>query len=330
MDPLSHAVVGGVTASLRSRNPKELRLAALCGVLAGMFPDLDVVIRDASNPMLGLGFHRHFTHSLVFVPFGSALVAWLLWLLMRKKPPLKEMFVFCMLGMVMHGLLDSMTNYGTHLFWPFTDRRESWSMISIIDPLFTLPLLGLLIAAAVRKNVNLCKIAAIFAVLYLSFGLYQREQATDAMLDLAKTRGDTIERFEVKPSFANLFAWRTQYLSKNKICIDAGHVSPWRGKVHYEGDALELYIPSENISDTQKKDLAFFTFFSDGWVATVPKHVGLIGDVRFSMLPNQLDPIWGIMLQPDKPDAHVMFKNTRSRKEGDIGILWKMIKGEPL
>ena len=74
MDPLSHAMVGATVAALRARKKEWIRPAIICGLVAGMSPDLDIVIRDAANPMFGLGFHRHFTHSLAFAPFGALLV----------------------------------------------------------------------------------------------------------------------------------------------------------------------------------------------------------------------------------------------------------------
>ena len=56
-----------------------------------------------------------------------------------------------------HPLLDAHTAYGTQLFWPFSDERFAWSIISIIDPLFTLPP-GADIAGALFKK-NLFKVA---------------------------------------------------------------------------------------------------------------------------------------------------------------------------
>ncbi len=85
MDPLSHAIVGGVAATSLCRDSKMLRLAAASGMIAGMPPDLDVLIRSADNPMLALRFHRHFTHSLAFSPLGTVIVAALLWLGVRQS-----------------------------------------------------------------------------------------------------------------------------------------------------------------------------------------------------------------------------------------------------
>jgi inner membrane protein len=307
-----------------------MRWAVLCGITAGMAPDLDVLIREAGNPMLGLGFHRHFTHALVFAPLGALVVAGALWPLIRKHLQFRWIYLFCLMGFFMHGVLDALTNYGTHLFWPFTNRRESWSIISIIDPIFTLTLLAFVVIAAWKRARRVALAGAGFALVYWGMGYYQREQATAAMQALAASRQHTVERFEVKPSLGNILLWRGQYLAKGNIYIDAFHVSPWRGRVPYEGGSLPVYQPPKNLSPTQQRDLDYFTFFSDGWVALAPNQNGLIGDARFAMLPDQTMPIWGIRLQPDKPDSHVLFENIRSRKEGDVDRLWTMIQGHAL
>jgi inner membrane protein len=329
MDPLSHAIVGGTTAALFAKDKAHIRLGVLCGLVAGMAPDLDVLIRAADNPMFGLGMHRYFTHALMFAPIGAAIVAGFLKLFI-KSMPFTRMYLFCLVGMLMHGILDAMTNYGTHLFWPFTNRRESWSMISIIDPVFTVTLALLLTTALYHKARRYAVIGAVFACAYWGFGLYQKHEAFSAMQAQAQARGHVIERYEIKPSIGNLFAWRGQYLHQNTIYMDAYHVSFWRGQVVYAGGALPLYTQPQNISPVQQKDFEYFKFFSDGWLVSVPQYPGMIGDARFAMLPNSIDPIWGIRLQPEAPEKHVIFENIRTRHEGDFKKLWTMIKGAPL
>ena len=90
MDPLSQASLGaslsqsfatGKTCSGKS----TLFSALVIGVLAGMAPDLDVFIRSAEDPLLFLEYHRQFTHSLVFIPFGALLCALVFYPFSRKK-----------------------------------------------------------------------------------------------------------------------------------------------------------------------------------------------------------------------------------------------------
>ena len=73
MDPLSHGVFGASVAHFSAKNPSKLRWALLVGFLAGIAPDLDVLIRSAEDPLLFLEYHRQFTHSLFFIPIGALL-----------------------------------------------------------------------------------------------------------------------------------------------------------------------------------------------------------------------------------------------------------------
>ena len=59
-------------------------MAGLLGALAGMAPDLDVLIRSSTDPLLFLEYHRQFTHSLAFIPIGAALCTAILYPFVRK------------------------------------------------------------------------------------------------------------------------------------------------------------------------------------------------------------------------------------------------------
>lgn len=47
-----------------------------------------------------------------------------------------------------HPLLDAFTAFGTQLFYPFSDYRVAFNVVAIIDPLYTVPFLGMLILAS--------------------------------------------------------------------------------------------------------------------------------------------------------------------------------------
>lgn len=328
MDPLSHAVVGGTLTALRIANKDKLRLAICCGMTAALSPDLDVLVRSAADPLMNLQYHRHFTHALIFAPIGAAIVAFLWWLLLKRQEPYKALWGYCFFGIFTHGILDSMTNYGTHLFWPFTNARESWSIISIIDPIFTLTLLALLITTLVRKQRRFVMIGAVFAAMYLSFGYAQKERATQAMMSLAMERGHLVSRYEVKPSLGNLFVWRVQYEAGDRYYIDAVRIS-LSGKVNYFAGssvvALDTKSYNLNVLSVMAHDIERFRFFSDGWLAALPNDSNVIGDMRFGLLPNDTNPLWGICIDPIKPDTHAELVNLRTRREGDLGMLLDMI-----
>jgi hypothetical protein len=78
MDPLTQGTLGAALPQATAGRAR-MGLATLAGFAGGMAPDLDVLIRSSEDPLLFLEYHRQFTHSLVFIPVGAAVVAALLW-----------------------------------------------------------------------------------------------------------------------------------------------------------------------------------------------------------------------------------------------------------
>ncbi|GIS21122.1 MAG: hypothetical protein CM15mP120_30380 [Pseudomonadota bacterium] len=77
----------------------------------------------------------------------------------------------CLAGYATHGLLDACTSYGTQLFWPFSNVRVAWNNSSIVDPLFTLPLVGLVAAAVIFSKRHFAIAAMVWALGYLGLWL---------------------------------------------------------------------------------------------------------------------------------------------------------------
>ncbi len=123
------------------------RSALVTGALLGTLPDLDVVI-DYGSAVANFTQHRGFSHSLfVLIPVGVLLAQ----ALHRWRPQLSRgrWLAFTLLILITHPLLDTLTTYGTQLFWPIGPPLATNS-IFIIDPLYTLPLLFAVIYAIAR------------------------------------------------------------------------------------------------------------------------------------------------------------------------------------
>ena len=69
---------------------KEIKFASFCGFSGGIAPDIDVLIKSDSNPLLFIEYHRHFTHSLLFAPFGVLIVSLFLYLIFIKQKKLTQ------------------------------------------------------------------------------------------------------------------------------------------------------------------------------------------------------------------------------------------------
>ena len=200
MDPLSQGTIGAAFAQ-SAANKNNIFKIGFIGFLAGLTPDLDVLIQSSTDPILSLEYHRQFTHSLFFIPFGSLIVALLIFPLVKRSMSLKTVYFASLLGYATHGLLDACTSYGTQLFWPFSNERVSWNNISIVDPLFTIPALILVVIAIRTKNKIFSFFGIGWIIFYLSLGFVQYERALSAAIELANMRGHNAERLTLKPSF---------------------------------------------------------------------------------------------------------------------------------
>ncbi|OMO37445.1 hypothetical protein BCT46_01405 [Vibrio sp. 10N.261.46.E8] len=110
MDPLTQGVLGASLSQSASKK-QHLVVAGVLGLLSGLAPDLDALIKSQSDPLLALEFHRQFTHSLFFIPIGSLICALVLHHLIAKRRGLsfKQSWLFCALGYGTHALLDACT-----------------------------------------------------------------------------------------------------------------------------------------------------------------------------------------------------------------------------
>ncbi|MEQ9464176.1 MAG: metal-dependent hydrolase [Haliea sp.] len=335
MDPLTQGALGAALPQATASR-RQVLTAGLLGFLSGMAPDLDVLIRSAEDPLLFLEYHRQFTHALVFIPVGGLLCALLLHRLIGRRAGLGfwRSYLFCTLGYATHGLLDACTTYGTLLLWPFSDQRFAWNTISIIDPLFTLPVLALIIVAAVRQRPALARAAVIWGLAYLALGAWQRDRAEALGEALAAERGHAPVRLEAKPSFANILVWKVVYETATDFHVDA--VRTWPSAKVYPGSSIPRLdaardLPWLDPASQQARDVARFAWFSNDYVASDPLIPGRVIDVRYSLLPNEIDSLWSIQLTPGAaPEQHVSYAMHRNRREGQIEALWRMLLGQPL
>lgn len=330
MDPLTQGALGAALPT-STRHRSQTGVAGAVGFLAGMAADLDVLIRSSADSLLFLEYHRHFTHSLVFVPVGGLVVAVLFFLLFRRWLDLgfARLWLFSTLGYGTHGLLDAATSYGTMLLWPVSDTRFSVSIISVVDPLFTLPVLLLVGVGLVRGNGKWGRMAMAWAVCYLAFGAYQHHAARALAEHLAAERGHTPVRLQVKPTFANLVVWKSIYETADRFYVDA--VRPSFGARTMAGASIARLdvrrdFPWLDRSSQQARDIERFTRFSDGFVARGGDGGNRVLDVRYSFLPTRIAPLWSIRLDRNAPpDAHARYETHRADARENAGALLDMI-----
>ena len=313
MDIVTQGILGAALAQSAAKK-EHIRLATIIGLVAGVIADADILIRSASDPLLSLEFHRHFTHSIFFIPVGAGIAFLLLWPFLRKKLPAAYLYLYCFMGYLLSGFIDACTSYGTYLLWPLIDARISWHIISIIDPVFTLTLIAAIIIGYKKLSSRFSRIGLVLAGVYLLFTFSQMNRAENSIIELAAQRGHTIEKIIVKPTIGNSLLWRSVYLSNDTFYIDA--VRAGLAKRIYQGDSIKQFdmtdtFPELDANSLLAEDIQRFEIFSDNYVSQYPGRPEILGDVRYSMNPISIKPLWGIEMNLDDTSQHVKFDNYR-------------------
>ena len=330
MDPLSQGTVGAAFAQSVA-NKNNIFKIGFIGFLAGLTPDLDVLIQSSTDPILSLEYHRQFTHSLFFIPFGSLIVALLIFPLVKRSMSLKTVYFASLLGYATHGLLDACTSYGTQLFWPFSNERVSWNNISIVDPLFTIPVLILVVIAIRTKNKIFSFFGIGWIIFYLSLGFVQYERALSAAIELANMRGHNAERLTLKPSFGNLILWKSIYQHKDTFYVDAirtAQSSTWCLGESIRAFDYQYHLPDLDEGSQQKNDIERFRWFSQDYLG-YDKEKNILTDVRYSMIPNQISPMWGLIIDVQRGiNEHAIWWTSRSLDQSQLDLFKDMLKGK--
>lgn len=311
MDPVTQGIFGSLWA-LPAARPDRMRQAAVAGWLGGMAPDLDMLIRSSEDTLLAIEYHRHFTHALAIIPIGALVVALALWPFFRNRTPFRLLYLWCLLGYASHGLLDASTSYGTYLFWPFSDHRVALNWISVIDPLFTVPALILLGVAVWRWRRWAVGLAWGWMIFYMSVGAFQNHRAEQALEAWAQESGIAIERRVAKPAVANLILWRGLVDDGERFHLVAIRNLPGTATRYWPNGSVEAFDPGRFDPDTRLgHDLRRFDHFSSRWLFRYPEYDRedrwFVGDLRYAIDPASQRPLWGVYIDPDKPETRARY-----------------------
>jgi inner membrane protein len=315
MDPISQATLGSQASQSFARK-SEMKWALLIGALSGLAPDLDILIKSSIDPMVFFEYHRQFTHSLIFIPIGALVVSLVLHLFLSKKISFARNYFFSFLGYGTHGLLDACTSYGTQLFWPFSSYRVAWNNISIVDPLFTIPLFIFCVLGLWKKSTHFTRVGLVYAFCYLGLGVVQNYRASEIGKEIAMKRGHTPKKLVAKPTLGNLILWKNIYEYDGYFYTDAVRLGT-KTKIIEGAKIKKLDIArdfpwikqdSQHFQDIQK-----FAWFSDEFLALHPDDPLVIGDVRYSLSPDSIYPLWGIKVIEGMDRQHVIRENFNGR-----------------
>lgn len=206
MDTLTQIVLGACIG--QAIGYKKLGAKAMVfGGLGGLIPDLDVMLTPLMGEHATWKYHRHFTHALWFGPVLGSVIGWGLWRLYgRQIGHLWPWLTVMVLSIFTHPILDFFTIYGTQLLAPFSNYRFEIPAVSIIDPIYTLPLLIVLVLVFFKRfkpyAQQMAVVALVFTTSFLMFGWYQNFRAEDIAAAQLKEQNIAYQRLE---SFTTIF-----------------------------------------------------------------------------------------------------------------------------
>jgi inner membrane protein len=152
MDSITQFALGAAVSTVCLGRQIGPRKAALLGGLLGTLPDFDVFL-PFENPVDSFVLHRGWTHSIFVHALAAPLIGELL---VRSFNALKahraRVWLTVFLCFATHAIIDAITVYGTRIFWPFYPDPVGVGSMFIIDPLFTLPLLVVVIWALAKRH----------------------------------------------------------------------------------------------------------------------------------------------------------------------------------
>ncbi|MCV6609191.1 MAG: metal-dependent hydrolase [Amphritea sp.] len=192
--------------------------AALWGGVCATIPDLDVFI-PMGSAVADFTYHRSFSHSLFTLTLLAPLLAWLINRFHSQYHHLSRRWLLLVwLALFTHPLLDSMTIYGTQLFWPLPIEPVGTGSVFIIDPLYTLPLLlGVMLALASRQagwGQRSNRIGLWISTLYLGWGLMAQAYVTDIVEENLASRNEQGQVLVTAGPF-NTVLWRVLVMQED-------------------------------------------------------------------------------------------------------------------
>ena len=262
MDSVTQVLLGASVGVAVMGRRTALWKSALWGGVAGLLPELDVLI-DHGDPVLNMIRHRAETHALLLLTLFAFPMAWVVSRLHRQPQLYARWWWAIMLALVTHPLLDLMTIYGTQVFQPFTDEAYGLGSIFIVDPVYSLPLLaGVIAALRVKRTGRALRInawALAFSTAYLAWSALAQAWVTQHARESLQALGLPSQQLLVTPAPFNTVLWRVVAIDGERFhegfyaLMDGGRAV--RFVAHERGAVLA----KENADHPQLQRLARFT-----------------------------------------------------------------------
>jgi inner membrane protein len=262
MDSVTQILLGASVGVAVMGRRTALWKSALWGGVAGLLPDLDVLL-DHGDPVLNMIRHRAETHALLLLTLFAFPMAWMVSRVHAQPQRYARWWWALMLALVTHPLLDLMTIYGTQVFQPFSDEAYGLGSIFIIDPLYSLPLLVGVVAAlrvkTVGRALRINGWALAFSTAYLAWSALGQAWVTRHARQSLQAQGLPSQQILVTPAPFNTVLWRVVALDGERFHEGFYSFLDGARAVRFVAHARGAALAAHNEKHPQIQRLARFT-----------------------------------------------------------------------
>jgi inner membrane protein len=258
LDSVTHIVAGAALGEL-ALGKKLGNKALVLGAVANTIPDLDVFFPNLSGlPEAELMLHRGYTHALFTHPFMAIPFAFLTYLVFKKQVSFLRWWLFYMLGFFTHVMMDCCTTYGTQLLLPFTNKLISWNNLSVVDPLYTIPLLlFFLVVWFLRKDNEwrrkLAVISMVLSVAYLATSTCNKFRSVQVFKAEFQRQNISYDVMTTTPTMFTSWLWNVIAYDDSTMYFGEWSVFQKKNEVEFVAVRrnLNLLKPMENSNSVQ-------------------------------------------------------------------------------
>ena len=287
--------------------------ALFYGAIVGTIPDLDVLFYPLMDNISQLGWHRGISHSIFFNGALAFMLGWTLYRVNGRRTSQKIWTIFSLVCLLTAVLLDCFTVYGTQVFQPFSNYQVGFNNISIIDPLFTIPLLFVIVIALfLRKSPHTRRVVVLTGIglscLYMATTIGIKYHIQSVIENSLQKQGITYNRLMTTPTIFNAVLWRATAEGVDGYYIGYYSLFDTNTEIEFRSIKRNEYL-IESVRDSRAvKELLWF---SNGWytVKESPDSSLLFSDLRF-----------GEIYTTSEHDGQYIFTWELSHSQNDVVI----------
>lgn len=261
--------------------------------------------------------------------------------LIQYDSSFKNWTLMFFLAFLTHWIIDACTAYGTQIFEPFSRYRVAFNNISILDPLYTVPmiigLVGVFFAKKYPKQRFWNYLGISVATLYMVSTFYGKSVMNSVVANSLQEQGIEYNEYITYPTILNTVLWQTTVVSEDAYYYGTYSLLDNKPSVEF------VKLPkNHNLIDKYQGEeyLDILLWFANGYYNLIEQPDGSItfNNLRFGMMgvpedsaiPIEDRYIFRFILTEKEGHFDVEEDRDMSRiKPGEMAqALWSRIKGK--